>query len=318
MKRNIVRTIFFATLVLSLAAVAPAQADGACSPDMLVGTWGYSETGTLYNPAYTGPYASLGSFTIDADGNVSGARTASAGGTIVTATLKGTATVNSDCTGTLTVGFYDQSGNLTSTAVKAVVYADNAREARAIITSSQSVLTTTLKKLFSVPEIKLVLQSGESQPSTSAQADGTCTLASRAGDYAYTWTGTMVLPTGAVPAAGVGRSTFDEAGNMSATQTVSRGGTVSQVTVKGTYTVNPDCTGTITANTYDQAGNLSNKVTWLTVTVNNMTETYLIMTSMVSADGTNIPVIITNHGTKLFPVREIKLVVQNGESQPSR
>src|SRR5712692_7248382 len=135
MKGNIVHTILFATLLVSVAAVASAQDDGACSASSVAGTWGYSETGTLYLPTGAVPYASVGRYTLDADGNFSGARTASAGGTILTATVKGSATVNSDCTGTLTIGFYDQSGNLINTAVKAVVYVDNAREARAIITS---------------------------------------------------------------------------------------------------------------------------------------------------------------------------------------
>jgi len=288
MKQKLVQTMFFAALVPAFAVVAAGDA-GTCSPAMLAGAWGYAETGTVYLPTGAVPYASVGSYTVDADGNLSGARTASAGGTMITAKLKGTATLDPDCTGTLTVGFYDDSGTLTNTAVKSVVYANNGTEARAIITSSQAVLTTTAKKLFSAPETPV------------AQADAACTLAGRSGDYAYTWTGTMVPASGPVPAAAIGRSIFDEAGNMSASQTVSRGGTISQVTVKGTYTVNPDCTGTLAVSSYDQAGNLTNKVTWATVTVNNMAETYLIMTSMVSADGSNIPVVITNQATKLFP-----------------
>jgi hypothetical protein len=129
----------------------------------------------------------------------------------------------------------------------------------------------------------------------------TCTVAGRAGEYGYTWTGTMFFPTGAVPDTAVGRNTFDEEGNFEATQTVSRGGTISQLTVKGTYTVNPDCTGTITASVYDQSGNLTSNVTWATVSVNNMTEAYATMTSMVTANGTNVPVAITSNATKLFP-----------------
>ena len=57
------------------------------------------------------------------------------GGTVATATIKGTATVNSDCTGTVTLNFYDQKGALVNTAAKNVVYLNWANEARAIITS---------------------------------------------------------------------------------------------------------------------------------------------------------------------------------------
>jgi hypothetical protein len=158
MKRNIVWTIFFlATLFLSLAAVALAgDDDGTCSNARVAGEWGYSETGTFYLPTGAVPYASVGSYTLDAEGNLSGARTASAGGTIVNATIKGTATVNSDCTGTETLSFYDASGKLTGTAVKALVYVDGAREVRKIVTSVAlpngtslgAVLTTNAKKQF--------------------------------------------------------------------------------------------------------------------------------------------------------------------------
>ena len=139
--------------------------------------------------------------------------------------------------------------------------------------------------------------------SASAQDDGKCTMAHRAGDYGFTWTGTMILPTGAVPAAGVGIVTFDIAGNMWGTQTTSLNGTVSKRTMSGTYTVNPDCTGTLATDVFDELGNLVNKVTWAAVSVDKMSETRLIMTSMERADGTKVPVVITLHGKKLFPDR---------------
>jgi len=157
MKRNIVWTIFFfAALLLSMAAVASAQDERTCSSARVAGEWGYTETGTIFLPTGAVPYASVGSYTLDADGNLSGARTASGGGMIQKATIKGTATVNSDCTGTESLSFYDESGNLLSTAVKALVYVDNAREVRKIITSVKlpngvslpAVLTTDAKKQF--------------------------------------------------------------------------------------------------------------------------------------------------------------------------
>jgi hypothetical protein len=123
----------------------------------VAGTWAYTETGTIILPAPTGavPYASMGKYTLEVNGNLSGERTASAGGTIQKAAFKGTATVNPDCTGTVTVRFYDQSGNLLSPTptVKDVVYVDNATEARMIITSGSfpTVLTAVAKKLFVGP-----------------------------------------------------------------------------------------------------------------------------------------------------------------------
>ena len=160
MKCKIVQTTFLvATLLGTLPAFALENDDRTCSSAGVAGLWGYSETGTLYlSPTGIAvPYSSVGEYTLDAYGNLSGARTASVGGTIQHATIKGTATVNPDCTGTLTLGFYDQSGNLASTAVKFLVYVDNAREARAIITSValangtalSAVLITDAKKQFS-------------------------------------------------------------------------------------------------------------------------------------------------------------------------
>jgi hypothetical protein len=156
MKRNIVWTMaLFAGLLLSMPAAAGEKKhkdDCTCSIFDVAGTWGYSETGTMYLPAPYGatPYASVGSYTIELDGSVSGARTASLGGTILKATIKGVATVDSDCTGTVTLSFFDPSGNPAGTAVKAIVYVDNAKEARMIITTAPypSVLVTEAKKLF--------------------------------------------------------------------------------------------------------------------------------------------------------------------------
>lgn len=129
----------------------------------------------------------------------------------------------------------------------------------------------------------------------------TCTMAGRAGEYGFVWTGTMFLPTGAVLAAAVGRMTFDDEGNMRGTQTVNKGGVVTQLAFKGTYTVNPDCTGTVLVSIYDQSGSQVSNVTWVTVSVDDMTEAHGVMTSFVAANGANIPVAITNTAKKLFP-----------------
>jgi hypothetical protein len=135
----------------------------------------------------------------------------------------------------------------------------------------------------------------------SAQDDRTCTMTGRAGEYGFAWTGTIILPTGAVPFAVVGKSTFDAAGNFSSTSTASVGGKVSHTTGKGTYTLNSDCTGTLTSSSYDQSGNLVNILTADTVSLDNMRETRGIMTSLVLPNGVSLPVAITLNARKLFP-----------------
>jgi hypothetical protein len=79
-----------------------------------------------------------------------------------------------------------------------------------------------------------------------------CSNATLRGSFAYTSTGTLlpayVPPPFAGPFAEVGRQTFDGKGNTDATATVSSNGNINNVTIDGTYTVNPDCTGTMTLN----------------------------------------------------------------------
>jgi len=79
-----------------------------------------------------------------------------------------------------------------------------------------------------------------------AQAEP-CSFARVAGSYGYTTAGFVATPTGAfVPAAAAGRITFDRNGNVSGTQTRVVAGSALDETYSGTYTVNPDCTGSFT------------------------------------------------------------------------
>ena len=153
---NIVRmALFCAAIVLGLAALA----QSTCSPSSVAGKWGYSETGTVYGPNGPVPYSSLGNFTLDSDGNYSGSRTASAGGAIQKAAFTGHATVNADCTGTLTIYFYNPMTNAPlNTVSKNLVFLNNSTEARALVTSVvlpdnittvQTVLLTDAKKMSS-------------------------------------------------------------------------------------------------------------------------------------------------------------------------
>jgi len=80
-----------------------------------------------------------------------------------------------------------------------------------------------------------------------------CSLKDSAGKYGFTLTG-VVIP-GAVPIAAVGRAALDATGNVSGTESRSVGGGFADETFTGTYTVNPDCTGTATLN-FSEAGQL--------------------------------------------------------------
>ena len=79
----------------------------------------------------------------------------------------------------------------------------------------------------------------------------TCSLRGSAGKYGFTLSGVVILATGPVPIAAVGRTTLDEAGNVSGTESRSVGGGFADETFTGTYAVNPDCTGTATLDFYE-------------------------------------------------------------------
>ena len=74
-----------------------------------------------------------------------------------------------------------------------------------------------------------------------------CSNSSLRGTFAYTSTGTVTSPPAlAGPIAEVGTQYFDGNGGTTGAATLSANGTVYQLTITGTYTVNSDCTGTFT------------------------------------------------------------------------
>ena len=79
-----------------------------------------------------------------------------------------------------------------------------------------------------------------------------CSKATLTGSFGYSSTGTLLDSYVPAPYAGpfgeVGRQTFDGRGNTSAKATTSSNGNIAPVTIEGTYTVNPDCTGAMTLN----------------------------------------------------------------------
>jgi hypothetical protein len=83
-------------------------------------------------------------------------------------------------------------------------------------------------------------------PAAKADYKG-CSNASLHGTFAYTLTETVIAPPSiAGPSAEVGTQTFDGKGATTGTATLSANGNIFQLTFAGTYTVNPDCTGTFT------------------------------------------------------------------------
>ena len=102
---------------------------------------------------------------------------------------------------------------------------------------------SSIAKTFSAAVTLLALSIA---PAAKADSDNKgCSNASLKGTFAYTGTGFIVTPAAfAGPFAEVGTQTFDGKGATSTTFTASQNGNMFQTTFTGTYTVNPDCTGT--------------------------------------------------------------------------
>ena len=82
----------------------------------------------------------------------------------------------------------------------------------------------------------------------AAHAAERCTAATLRGNYGFTFSGFVQDQTGNnVPFAGIGLATLDGEAGASANITVSVNGTLQVFPWTGTYTVNPDCTGSATS-----------------------------------------------------------------------
>ena len=128
--------------------------------------------------------------------------------------------------------------------------------------------------------------------------DAACSLARAAGTYGVSDSGTVV---GIGPRAAVALLTLDAAGNIKGKVTASLNGSVTDSTLSGTYTVNPDCTGTTSFGEFDQSGNLLITATVDLVWDANMREFRFLFTSTVLPDGASLATVINGDARKLVP-----------------
>lgn len=98
-----------------------------------------------------------------------------------------------------------------------------------------------------------ILPSVHAQQSDHEERGERCDLQTLRGGYGLTFQGfgtrgTVPAAIGAfIPAAGVGVVDFDGEGGNTLVETTSFGGLIGPLSSTGTYTVNPDCTGTLDA-----------------------------------------------------------------------
>lgn len=134
---------------------------------------------------------------------------------------------------------------------------------------------------------------------TSAAKAEPCSNAKAAGKWGFTLTGTLILPTGPVPGAAIGRLSVDSAGNILGTEARNVGGGFANETITGSWTVNSDCTATVTVNIYE-SGVLVRTSVLAAVLVDNSRKLRAVQESLALPDGTAIPVVITLEANKLF------------------
>ena len=99
------------------------------------------------------------------------------------------------------------------------------------------------------PPITLVSIVGTLSLSATQVQAHECTVSDAAGRYGYTNAGTIVTPP-VGPFTAVGHVTLNETGTFSGAQTTSIAGNLFEETIQGTFTVNPDCTGSATVYVY--------------------------------------------------------------------
>ena len=146
--------------------------------------------------------------------------------------------------------------------------------------------------------VGLIFSSALASIATSTSATP-CSLAKSAGSYGFTLTGTVILPTGPIPIAAVGRANLDAAGNASGTESRSVGGGFANETFTGTYTVDTDCTGSATLNFYE-SGQLVRTSVLTVVFDNNEREIRMVQKSLQLPNAAFLPVVITVAARRIF------------------
>lgn len=137
-------------------------------------------------------------------------------------------------------------------------------------------------------------------PAVQAQ-ENSCSTAKAAGDWGFTLSGAILLPTGPVPVAGVVRASIDTDGNATtATEARNVGGGFANETLTASWTVESDCTGTLTVNAFESGGLVRTSVLSL-VFVDNMREVLMVQQLLTQQPGGAVlPVVITATGKRVF------------------
>jgi hypothetical protein len=125
-----------------------------------------------------------------------------------------------------------------------------------------------------------------------------CSTASTAGNWAYTYTGTIFTPAAPLPAASVGHFHQDAGGNLTGSQNRSVAGQSGVEDISGTVSVNSDCTASATIEVRVN-GQLQRSAELALVYDSSGNHMRAIFQSLTLPDGTNVPVVITIDGNRV-------------------
>jgi hypothetical protein len=208
-----VRTIGV-TLVFFASILTVNLASAACTNASFVGPFGYFHG----RPGGAGAVTKslVGQMISDGLGNVSGKWTLSNNGAISAGVFSGIYSIAANCTGSLVLN------NEIAPVANYNIVLDNAHHGFQMIETD----------------------SGTAQPGFGiARGTVVCALSGKKQTLATNFVGSL-FPAPVMIEAIVGQIKLDGTGNLSGSETVSVGGTISAIQFTGTYTENPDCTGT--------------------------------------------------------------------------
>lgn len=131
-----------------------------------------------------------------------------------------------------------------------------------------------------------------------ADGGGAWSPATVAGNYGFSLSGTLILPSGPVSGAAIGRAKLGADGTVSGTEARNVGGGFANETFNGTFAVNSDCTGTATIQFFE-SGSLVRTSAIAIVWDDNLNEFRFVQESLVLPDGTNVPVVVTGEARRI-------------------
>jgi len=229
--------LFTCAVILNVCFVMAGQAQpqiggGVCTTSSLSGTYYYLLSGSLLSGSQIYPYVEMGKLVADGQGKLSGNSHASTAGSISPYTFTGTYSVQSSCTGSMTLLVNSQSsGSLTF-----------------------QVVSGGLGVIIAISGPTGVVAGRAYRQTASAEAVQ-CGMASLSGSYAYLLTGAMFQSGYGFYYSQVGSATGDGRGTMTATGMANVSGTTVTATGQGPYSVASDCSGTASVKNQNGTAN---------------------------------------------------------------